>query len=189
MTTALKLAITNIGDLLLSNIISQDEEGNSISNINLVIPPYQRPYKWTAKNAVQLFDDIIEAKNQNKETYRVGTLILHFDAKKSVYNIVDGQQRTITFSLLLMALNDGHGVAIRFLDQSLTDDAYNARNIPNNYRTLERRIDNISDLRERLELHDYIKNNCELIVVITEDISEAFQFLIRKMLAEKAISA
>jgi len=25
-------------------------------------------------------------------------------------------------------------------------------------------------------LLDYIKNNCELIVVITEDISEAFQF-------------
>jgi hypothetical protein len=176
MSTALQLAITKIGDLLLDNSISQDAEGKPISPINLVIPPYQRPYKWTAKNAVQLFDDIIEAKNQNKETYRVGTLILHFDAKKSVYNIVDGQQRTITFSLLLMALNDGQGVTIRFLNQSLTDDTHNARNIPNNYRTLERRIHNISDARERLELHEYIKNNCELIVVITEDISEAFQF-------------
>ena len=160
----------------MGNTISQDAEGKPISPINLVIPPYQRPYKWTAKNAVQLFDDIIEAKNQNKETYRVGTLILHFDAKKSVYNIVDGQQRTITFSLLLMALNDGQGVTIRFLNQSLTDDAHNARNIPNNYRTLERRIHNITDDREKLELNNYIKNNCELIVVITEDISEGFQF-------------
>lgn len=174
MATALQLAITTIGDLLLQNIISRDEGGKAISNINLVIPPYQRPYKWTAKNAVQLFDDIIEAKNQNKETYRVGTLILHFDAKKLVYNIVDGQQRTITFSLLLMALDNG--TAINFLNQSLTNDSYNARNIPNNYRALERRIHNISDKRERLELHNYIKTNCELIVVITEDISEAFQF-------------
>jgi hypothetical protein len=176
MGTALQLAITKIGDLLLSNTISQNAEGKPISSINLVIPPYQRPYKWTAKNAVQLFDDIIEAKNQNKETYRVGTLILHFDAKKSVYNIVDGQQRTITFSLLLMAINDRPGVTIPFLNQQLTDDAHNARNIPNNYRTLERRIHNISDVRERVDIHDYIKNNCELIVVITEDISEAFQF-------------
>ncbi len=176
MSSALKLAITKIGDLLLNNTISQDAEGKPISPINLVIPPYQRPYKWTAKNAVQLFDDIIEAKNQNKETYRVGTLILHYDAKKSVYNIVDGQQRTITFSLLLMALYNGQEVVIPFLNQSLTDDPYNSRNIPNNYRTLERRIHNISDIRERSELHDYIKNNCELIVVITEDISEAFQF-------------
>jgi uncharacterized protein with ParB-like and HNH nuclease domain len=101
MSTALQLAITKIGDLLLANTISQDADGKEINDINLVIPPYQRPYKWTAKNAVQLFDDIIEAKNQNKETYRVGTLILHHDKAKSIYNIVVGQQRTITFSHLL----------------------------------------------------------------------------------------
>lgn len=176
MSTTLKLAITNIGNLLLHNKISQDGDGKSINDINLVIPSYQRPYKWTAKNVIQLFDDIVEAKNQNKETYRVGTLILHFDAKKSVYNIVDGQQRTITFSLLLMALNSGHGAKISFLNQLLTNDSHNERNVPNNYRALERRIHNISDNREITELDDYIKNNCELIVVITEDISEAFQF-------------
>ncbi len=176
MGSALRLAIAKIGDLLLRDTITQDAEGKPITPIRLVIPPYQRPYKWTAKNAVQLFDDIIEAKNQNKETYRVGTLILHFDADKSVYNIVDGQQRTITFSLLLMALDEKDAGSIGFLNQCLTDDVHNARNIPNNYRTLDRRIHNISDARERSELHDYIKNNCELIVVITEDISEAFQF-------------
>jgi hypothetical protein len=176
MATALQLAITKIGDLLLHNKITQDGEGKPIAPINLVIPTYQRPYKWTAKNAVQLFDDIIEAKNQNKETYRVGTLILHYDEDKLVYNIVDGQQRTITFSLLMMALDAENNSKICFLNQSLTDDSYNARNIPNNYRALERRIHNISDKRERLELYDYIQNNCELIVVITKDISEAFQF-------------
>lgn len=104
MKTALKLAITKIGDLLIGNRISQDSESKPIENINLEIPPYQRPYKWTAKNAIQLLDDIIEAKNQNKETYRIGTLILHFD-KNSKYNIVDGQQRTVTLSLLVKALN------------------------------------------------------------------------------------
>ena len=176
MTAALQLAITKIGDLLLEDRISQDGEGKIIDQVQLVIPPYQRPYKWTAKNAIQLFDDIIEAKNQNKETYRVGTLILHYDEKKSVYNIVDGQQRTITFSLLLLALDSENSPKIRFLNESLTDDSHNSRNIPNNFRTLERRIQNISDEREGLELYNYIKNNCELIVVITNDISEAFQF-------------
>jgi hypothetical protein len=176
MTTGLKLAITKIGDLLLEDTISQDEDGNPITPIKLIIPPYQRPYKWTAKNAVQLFDDIVEAKNQNKETYRVGTLILHFDANRSAYNIVDGQQRTITFSLLLLALNNKKSGNISFLKQRLTSDEHNARNIPNNYRALERRIHNISVDGEREELHSYIKNNCELIVVITHEISEAFQF-------------
>lgn len=174
MSSALKLAITSIGDLLIHNTISKDEDGKPIANIKLVIPPYQRPYKWTAKNAIQLLDDIIEARNQIKETYRVGTLILHYDAAKNEYNIVDGQQRTITFALLLMALdNNNH---LNFLEQSLADNTFNSRNIPNNYRTLERRINNINDERDRAELEDYVKSNCELIVVITEDISEAFQF-------------
>ena len=79
MNTFLKLAITKIGDLLLQNNITQDKDGKTISDINLVIPNYQRPYKWTAKNVIQLLDDILDAKKENKETYRVGTLILHHE--------------------------------------------------------------------------------------------------------------
>lgn len=172
MATCLKLAITKIGDLLLHNKITQDKDGNTITDIGLVIPNYQRPYKWTAKNTIQLLDDIIDAKKENKETYRVGTLILHQD-NDSKYNIVDGQQRTITFTLLLKALGVN---SVSFLEQSLTDNPHNKRNIPNNFRTLERRVNNITNDRDRGELLDYIKNNCELIVVITKDISEAFQF-------------
>ncbi|MDD4494534.1 MAG: DUF262 domain-containing protein [Eubacteriales bacterium] len=171
MTTCLKLAITKIGDLLLHDKITQDKNGNTITDIDLVIPDYQRPYKWTAKNAIQLLDDIVEAKNENKETYRVGTLILH--QEREAHNIVDGQQRTITFSLLLKALGAD---TIKFLEQPLANNPFNIRNIPNNYRILERRVNNIIDDRDRRELLDYIENNCELIVVITEDLSEAFQF-------------
>ncbi len=173
MSTCLKLAITKIGDLLLHNEITSDKDGNRIKDIKLAIPNYQRPYKWTAKNAIQLLDDIIHAKKENKETYRVGTLILHHEEGYSTYNIVDGQQRTITFSLLLKAL----GVdSIQFLEEPLANNQYNIRNIPNNFRTLERRMNNIADMREKDELKYYIENNCELIVVITKDMSEAFQF-------------
>lgn len=173
MSARLELAITNIGDLLLRQEITTDKDGNRMNDINLVIPNYQRPYKWTAKNVIQLLDDIIAAKKDNKETYRVGTLILHYEKEKSIHNIVDGQQRIISFTLLLKAL----GVdLISFLEQPLTNNSYNLRNIPNNYRTLERRVNNIIDTREKEYLKDYVENNCELIVVITEDISEAFQF-------------
>lgn len=172
MSSNLKLAITTIGDLLLDNAITQDESQKRMSEVNLQIPNYQRPYKWTAKNVVQLLDDIMEANTSNKEVYRVGTLILHRDAEKSThYNIVDGQQRIITFSLMLTAMEQ----KIDFLNQSLSENPFNKRNIPSNYRTLERRIGNIEQ-RERSALLEYIKHNCELIVLITDDISEAFQF-------------
>jgi hypothetical protein len=173
MASGLKLGITTIEDLLLNNVITRDDSRQRIENVNLQIPNYQRPYKWTAKNVIQLLDDIIDARGQNKEIYRVGTLILHQDEKdQSSYSIVDGQQRTITFSLILHAMGIGN---VRFLEQPMTDNYFNNRNIRTNYRTLERRIGNI-EKGELTDLLNYIKFNCELIVVITKDISEAFQF-------------
>ena len=77
MKDKLTLAITSIGDLLLHDRISLSQEGNPIEGVRVSIPEYQRPYKWTARNAIRLLDDIIEARNDNKEVYRVGTLILH----------------------------------------------------------------------------------------------------------------
>jgi hypothetical protein len=171
MGSSLQLGITKIGDLLRHNKITLDHNGKEIGSIALTIPNYQRPYKWTSKNAIQLLDDILEAKNQNKETYRVGTLILHKDSDK--YNIVDGQQRTITFSLLLKALGESE---VDFLNQSMAYNPHNQRNIPNNYLSLERRIQNMADEREKKDLKEYVENNCELITVITDSISDAFQF-------------
>ena len=72
----MQLGVTRIGDLLLENRFTQMGEGEVPEGIQLKIPIYQRPYKWTAKNAIQLLDDIIEAKNANKEVYRLGTLDL-----------------------------------------------------------------------------------------------------------------
>ncbi len=178
----LTLSITTIGDLLLRQAISNG--GESINDVNLSIPIYQRPYKWTARNAIQLLDDIIEAMNSNKESYRVGTLILH--QSNGSYDIVDGLQRIITFSLLLKALGKND---IAFLQQELYDNEYNARNIANNYRALERRVSK-PDLDEKQQqkedyyvkerkcrkLEEFIENRCELIVVVTSDVSEAFQF-------------
>ena len=182
--TKLRLSITTIGDLLLRQTISNG--GVPIDNVSLSIPIYQRPYKWTARNAIQLLDDIIEAMNNNKECYRVGTLILHKENDKDEYSIVDGLQRVITFSLLLKALGKGD---IAFLQQELYDNEYNAHNISNNYRALRRRVgkpnaeeklqeDGSCYVRqqERRRLEDFIEKRCELIVVVTSDISEAFQF-------------
>ncbi|MCH5317355.1 MAG: DUF262 domain-containing protein [Eubacterium sp.] len=171
MNNRLKLGIAKIGDLLLEDKITKTEDGDPLEKINLKIPEYQRPYKWTAKNANQLFDDIEEAMIANKEVYRVGTLILHRD-ETGVYNIVDGQQRIITFSLLLNCLDRKPF----FLEQELIGKQYNLHNVKNNYRALERRTDKFSNEKDRNNLTEYICKHCELIVVITEDLSEAFQF-------------
>lgn len=176
MSGKLALAITNIGDLLLKGILSRAQNDKPMEGISLRIPNYQRPYKWTSKNVHQFLDDISEARRENKEIYRLGTLILHKDPKG--YNIVDGQQRTITLSLLMHAffqILDSHREKIDFLDQELTNNAHNQYNISKNFRELQRFIKNLSNI-EQEDLFLYVKNRCELIVVVTDDISEAFQF-------------
>src|SRR5690606_24771491 len=67
---------------------------------NLTIPFYQRPYKWTTKNVIQLVDDIILHKN--KSSYRLVTIVIH--EEKNKLNIVDGQQRTVTLILITKAI-------------------------------------------------------------------------------------
>lgn len=177
MGNGLTLGITKAGDILLkdkiSNVITDKGEVKSIDDIKLIIPEYQRPYKWTVKNANQLLNDIKDAMNCNKEIYRVGTLILHHD-KDDSYNIVDGQQRTITFALLLKALNNQF--PITFINQKLSNNSYSIHNIMNNFRSFERQIAKLLNDNVKKILVDYITNHCELIVVITEDQSEAFQF-------------
>ena len=141
----LTLSITTIGDLLIRSRITRKEDGKPINNVRLTIPEYQRPYKWTARNAIQLLDDILEARNSSKEVYRVGTLILHKNDDEDVYNIVDGQQRTITFSLLLLALYELEGKPedrrkIDFLNQQVFDNSFSRHNIPNNLNAFRRRL-------------------------------------------------
>ena len=177
------LSITTVGDLLYRQRLSNG--GEPITDVSLSIPIYQRPYKWTAHNAIQLLDDITEAMNSNKESYRVGTLILHKASDHGSYDIVDGLQRIITFSLLLKALGCEN---IPFLQQELYINEYNARNVSNNYRALERRVgqvcqeeeeeqeSNWAKKQERERLKSYIEDSCELVVVVTSDVSEAFQF-------------
>lgn len=165
----LTLSITTIGDLLLRKKITYGD--NPKKEVRLSVPVYQRPYKWTARNAIQLLDDIIEAKNGNKERYRVGTLILH-EAQDGSYNIVDGQQRTITFSLLLHALGEEN---IPFLQEKIYDNEHNNHNVANNYNAFRRRVGaqfastdaNYDYKREMQRLKDYVEDRCELIVVIT----------------------
>ena len=67
--------------------------------LKLAIPEYQRPYSWSVESTNTLFMDIYEAYKEGLSEYRLGSVILH--KNNEVYNIVDGQQRITTLSILL----------------------------------------------------------------------------------------
>ena len=79
----------------------------SDSNKNVYkIPMYQREYTWTKKEWEQLFSDVTE----NDDGYFLGTVIAVCEqdfpstADPIEFDIIDGQQRFTTISLLLLAL-------------------------------------------------------------------------------------
>lgn len=78
---------------------------NELLNMDLTLPSYQRPYSWSVKSANTLFNDTYEAFNNGINEYRLGSVILHKEGS-SKYNIVDGQQRITTLSILLYCLKD-----------------------------------------------------------------------------------
>ena len=67
----------------------------------LSIPDYQRIYCWEEKHVHKLWNDILELKNG--KTYHLGIIILH-KGEDNKWNIVDGQQRLITLTLILQEL-------------------------------------------------------------------------------------
>ena len=69
----------------------------------LLIPAYQRDYAWTTDNIDDLFEDIEEAMELGGGHY-LGTFILSQANRTAPVNVVDGQQRLTTLTMLLNAL-------------------------------------------------------------------------------------
>lgn len=70
------------------------------------IPRYQRPYSWGDDQLEKLWEDLIEAK-ENDPNYFLGSVITAKPEDSSSYlDIVDGQQRLTTITILLCVYRD-----------------------------------------------------------------------------------
>lgn len=93
------LKTVSLGLILgLKNNNSNEIIKENNNEYNLFIPDYQRIYCWEEKNVLKLLDDI---KDFSKKKYHLGSVILH-KKEHNKYDIVDGQQRLVTLSLLLL---------------------------------------------------------------------------------------
>ena len=75
-----------------------------------VVPRFQREYSWTKEKVSELWDDIVsnismcENSEFKHEEYFIGSLVLVGDDKSISMQIVDGQQRLTTLTILLSVL-------------------------------------------------------------------------------------
>ncbi|MDD3773284.1 MAG: DUF262 domain-containing protein [Weeksellaceae bacterium] len=149
---------------------------------NLTIPEYQRPYKWKSEQVTQLLEDIFEHIITKEKTYRIGSLILHEDNKKDKdnnstnekeLNIVDGQQRLTTISILLYLLDDREEkqTDILLLSQPYRHKISND-NIVFNKEVIEKWLLKISD---KENFQKQLIEKCEFVLFTVYEQDEAFQ--------------
>ena len=71
------------------------------------IPLYQRPYAWTKEEVGELLDDLIVAMDQDSDApYFLGSIVLIKKDGDAMSQVVDGQQRLTTLTMLLCVLRD-----------------------------------------------------------------------------------
>jgi len=154
-----------------ARILSVEE----LLKLNLVIPSYQRPYKWTEKNIRELILDIqkgIEDANKYPNfKYRVGTVILYQENDTKPYEIVDGQQRILSFLLLKLCLSPGFTCSLL---SATFSDKVTLGNLHSNSDRIREWCSSVDDgVKEAFD--KALSDVLEVVVLTVGELSEAFQ--------------
>lgn len=84
-------------EMALHKVLSSDHQ--------FFIPEYQRPYSWDEEQAIQLLEDLTEAIDRGgDDPYFLGSLVLIKDPDEARADVVDGQQRLTTLTIMLSVL-------------------------------------------------------------------------------------
>ncbi|AWY01130.1 hypothetical protein A8139_14955 [Marinomonas primoryensis] len=142
-------------------------EGRSISGM-ISIPEYQRPYCWQGQQLKSLLEDIKSHRSLNLEQpYYLGSLIFHQERLGngiSRLNIIDGQQRVTTLSLMAFLLTPSLGASYGLS----FDNPISQQQIKHNLKWLQQRLP---------ELKDYIDlEKLQFTLVVTQSEDDAYRF-------------
>jgi uncharacterized protein with ParB-like and HNH nuclease domain len=111
------------------------------------IPDYQRPYSWNKENVSDLVSDLFHAYESSKdENYFCGSLVLVKNDRDKRFDIIDGQQRTTTFTILACVIRD-----IFFDDLSNKAKDYISQSIQDKYEENKRKLKFLTNEQYQLD--------------------------------------
>lgn len=150
---------------------NEKRESLKISNlfkVPLELPSYQRPYRWDQKNIEFFWNDI---KDSNA-AYDFGIIVL-VKNKDDKFDIVDGQQRIVTLSLMLRSL--ASPVADSFIGNTTLQGRDSEKHIGYNLQWFRRQA---AKLENQQEMIGKILNGYADVVVM-DNLDEALKFFDR----------
>ena len=117
------------------------------------IPFYQRPYAWEEEHVSVLLDDLLNGMERgSEEPYFLGSVVLIKDENSPRSQVVDGQQRLTTLTILLCVLRElASEEEGRDLDQSIRQTGSNIRGTEDRYRITIREEDQ-EFFREKIQV-------------------------------------
>ena len=147
---------------------------NDLLKMELDIPDYQRPYKWTIQNITDLLGDITNSiadaeRYRTGFKYRIGTIIIHNN--DGVADVVDGQQRIISLALIKLCIEPG------FTSSIITKEFANKvtqTNIHNNYNFIRDWFSLKSDETKKGFIEAFA-DILEVVVISVNKVEETFQ--------------
>lgn len=84
--------------------IELDGIGHTLEDNKLTVPLYQRSYAWEETHVSDLYDDLFSSFRNSEDEYFIGSLVISAGSERD--EVVDGQQRLATISILLSAIRD-----------------------------------------------------------------------------------
>ena len=121
---------------------------NEVLGLKLWLPDYQRDYCWEERNITDLWNNLL--KIQKDKPFHLGTLILHANTEKGVYDIIDGQQRLVTLSLILWGLGYDGNLPLLSAEYTQPDSIRNIGNSKFIIKSLIERSENRADLLDNI---------------------------------------
>jgi len=98
---------------------------NDLLGKNFLIPAYQRGFRWTKQQVVELLEDVLAFQSSDEGLTREGfyclqPIVVKAANGESIWEVVDGQQRLTTLFLILQYFN--HRLAENFRRKLYTID-------------------------------------------------------------------
>lgn len=161
------------------NMIKSYTIKDILSADKYIIPIYQRNYDWGEREVVQLLEDISDYVGRD-QNYYIGSLVVYRRQDEQIFEIIDGQQRFTTLTILLCVLKtknsnvtdlldwfstsnlsyEGHEDANKVLRSLLQDKQLvidGAENIVDVYKLIQKNLPKVINSKAHVDLRSFVE--------------------------------